>query len=145
MYRRPVIRVRLPLASSERPPTCVSLVLCEILMCQAFFFTSLMGFMNQPDHFAMQCNSFFAIEMLYIHYNVFVSNKSQCVREQYFKIMLWMCNTNFSFITLILTKWMLAIQVYMLQSAEYCVSSSNMSMLKNTSGESIKSVSVLFK
>lgn len=56
-----------------------------------------------------------------------------------------MCNTNFSFITLILTKWMLAIQVYMLQSAEYCVSSSNMSMLKNTSGESIKSVSVLFK
>lgn len=144
MYRRPVIRVRLPLASSEQPPTCVSLVLCEILVCQAFF-TSLMGFMNQSDHFAMQCNSFFATEMLYIHYNVFVSSKSQRVREQYFKIMLWMCNTNFSFITLILTKWMLAIQVYVLQTAEYCVSSSNMSMLKNTSGKSIMSVFVLFK
>lgn len=87
MYRRPVIRVRLPLASSERPPTCVSLVLCEILVCQTFF-TSLMGFMNQSDHFAMQCNSFFAVEMLYIHYNVFVSNKSQYVRELYFKIIL---------------------------------------------------------
>lgn len=56
-----------------------------------------------------------------------------------------MCNTNFSFITLILTKWMLAIQVYVLQTAEYCVSSSNMSVLKNTSGKSILSVSVLFK
>lgn len=132
MYRRPVIRVRLPLASSEQPPTCASLVLCEILVCHAFF-TSSMGFKDQSDHFVVQCNSFFATEMLHIHGNVFVSNKSQYVREQYFKIMLWMCNTNFSFIALILTKWMLAVQVYVLQTAEYCISSSNMSMLKNTS------------
>lgn len=108
----------------------VSLVLCEVLVCQTFF-TSLMGFMDQSDHFAMQCNSFFAAEMLHVYYNVFVSNKSRYVREQYFKTMLWMCNTNFSFIALILTKWMLAVQVYMLQTAEYCVSSPNMSMLKN--------------
>ena len=31
--------------------------------------------MNQSDHFAMQRNSFFAIEVLYVHYNIFVSSK----------------------------------------------------------------------
>lgn len=57
-----------------------------------------------------------------------------------------MCNTNFSFITLILTKWMLATEAYMLWTTEYCISSSNMlSMLKNIHGKSTTSLSVLFK
>lgn len=57
-----------------------------------------------------------------------------------------MCNTNFSFIALILTKWMLAAEAYMLRTTEYCTSSSNMlSMLKNISSNSVTSLSVLFK
>lgn len=57
-----------------------------------------------------------------------------------------MCSTNLRFITLILTKWMLATEAYMLWTTEYCISSSNvLSVLKNISGKSITALSILFK
>lgn len=46
-----------------------------------------------------------------------------------------MCNTNSSFITLILTKWMLATEAYMLRTTEHCISNSNvLPVLKNING-----------
>jgi len=54
--------------------------------------------------------------------------------------MLCVCSTNFSFVKLILTKWMLATEAYMLRTTEYCISSSNvLSVLKDVGDKSITS------
>ena len=46
-----------------------------------------------------------------------------------------MCNTNFSFIALIVTTWMLAAEAYVLLTAEYCMGTSKVvSALKSVSG-----------
>lgn len=69
---------------ANQPLTC--LCFCAVLRTQCasvFFSTSLMVALNELGHLAMQRSSLFAIEMFYVRYNIFMSNKSQCVKEQY--------------------------------------------------------------
>lgn len=69
---------------ANQPLTC--LCFCAVLRIQCasvFFSTSLMVALSELGHLAMQCSSLFAIEMSYVHYNIFMSSKRQCVKDQY--------------------------------------------------------------